>query len=75
MTLDGYVAEVVARKIAEKREKGTYPYCCTLSEIMDELREDVTGCMRSLHGDRYRASININKVPMLIETDNDNDDT
>lgn len=66
MALMEYVEGIVARKIKEKQEKGIYPYCCTHSEIMAELRNDVTSCMCSLHeSGRYHGTTNVNKVPML----------
>lgn len=49
------------------QQRGESPACCLLSEIMNELREDVTECFRQLHYDgEFRASATVNKIPMLL---------
>lgn len=75
MGLLEYVKAVVDRKIAEKRERGIFPRTCTYKEILGELTDsDVIDCMRQLHLDGYyRASLNKDKVPMLIDDRKEDD--
>lgn len=62
-----YTEAVTARIIARKREQNMEPCACTLHDILEEAREDITECMRQLARDnKYRAAININKIPMLL---------
>ena len=62
-----YVRNTAGRIIAEKEQNGVEPALCTLHELMNEVREDMTECMRELHRKgKYRASVNINKIPMLL---------
>lgn len=66
MLLD-YVRNTAERIIAEKERAGKIPACCTLTELMKELTEDITECMRQLHRDKvFTASTTVNKIPMLI---------
>ncbi len=63
-----YVRNTAQRIIAEKERAGKSPPCCTLSELMSELTDDVTECMRELHrAGEYRGAKNINKIPMLLK--------
>ena len=62
-----YTEAVTARIIARKQEQHKEPCTCTLHELLEEAREDITECMRQLARDgKYRAAININKIPMLL---------
>ena len=62
-----YVRNTAGRIIAEKVQNGVEPASCTLHDLMNEVREDMTECMRELHRKgEYRASVNINKIPMLL---------
>lgn len=62
-----YVEAVTKRVIAQKLERKIDPPACTLQDIMHEAREDITECMRQLaRDDKFRASININRTPMLL---------
>ena len=64
-----YVRNTAERIIAEKEQNGIAPASCTLHDLMNEVRDDMTECMRELHRkSEYRASVNINKVPMLLPT-------
>ena len=68
MLLD-YVQNTAERIIADKENRDINPACCTLSELIAEVREDIKECMRELHRrGKYRASININHTPMLLRT-------
>ncbi|MBD5173802.1 MAG: hypothetical protein HDT08_04105 [Bacteroidales bacterium] len=65
--LTQYVKNTAERIISQKEQRGESPACCLLSEIMNELREDVTECFRQLHYDgEFRASATVNKIPMLL---------
>lgn len=66
MLLD-YVRNTAERIIAERERQGKSPASCTLFELMEEAREDITECMRELHRKgEYRASATVNKTPMLL---------
>lgn len=63
-----YVRNTVQRIIDEKERAGKAPLCCTLNDIMPELIEDVTECMRELHrAGEYLGSKTVNKIPMLLK--------
>ena len=66
MLLD-YVKNTAERIIAQKEMEGISPACCLHSEIMNELRDDITECFRQLHYDgSFKASATVNKTPMLL---------
>lgn len=68
-----YVRNTAERLISACEQEGRRPAACTLHDLMREAREDITECMRQLAREgKYRAAININKIPMLIRPDNEN---
>lgn len=69
MLLD-YVRNTAERIIAEKEQSDIVPATRTLNDLMHEVREDLTECMRELHRKgEYRASVNVNKIPMLLRNE------
>lgn len=63
-----YVRNTAQRIITEKERAGKSPLCCTLPELMAELTDDVTECMRELHrADEFHGTTTVNKIPMLLK--------
>ena len=68
MSIDDFVNDFVQRTIERKKEQGISPVCCTLTEILRALNDEVLKVMRKLHQDeQYLGSLNKDKVPMLID--------
>lgn len=68
--LKEYVKNIAERIISLKVQHGIRPAACTIDELLNEAREDITEQMRQLHRDGlFRASVNINKKPMLLRRD------
>ena len=62
-----YVRNSVERIIATQEQNGD-----TLNDLITEAKEDILECMRQLHRDGdFRATVNINKIPMLIRRENE----
>ncbi|HAB41843.1 MAG TPA: hypothetical protein DCE24_08300 [Porphyromonadaceae bacterium] len=67
-----YVRNSVERIIATQEQNGDMPAACTLNDLITEAKEDILECMRQLHRDGdFRATVNINKIPMLIRRENE----
>lgn len=61
-----YIRSTASRIIADKETAGRAPAVCTLDELMTELREDATECLRQLcRSGEFRPHVNINRVPMV----------
>ena len=68
MGIDDFVNDFVQRTIERKKQQGISPVCCTLTEILRALNDEVLKVMRKLHQDeQYLGSLNKDKVPMLID--------
>ena len=68
MSIDDFVNDFVQRTIERKKQQGIFPVCCTLTEILRALNDEVLKVMRKLHQDeQYIGSLNKDKVPMLID--------
>lgn len=68
MSIDDFVNDFVQRTIERKKQQGISPVCCTLTEILRALNDEVLKVMRKLHQDeQYLGSLNKDKVPMLID--------
>lgn len=68
MSIDDFVNDFVQRTIERKKQQGISPVCCTLTEILRALNDEVLKVMRELHQDeQYIGSLNKDKVPMLID--------
>lgn len=62
-----YVRAKAERIIAERESLGRFPAPCSMYDILANIREDITECMRELHRKgEYRASATVNKTPMLL---------
>ena len=65
----GYVMAKTEEIMTLKEQEHAVPVCATLHEIIKDVREDVTECMRELHRQGfYRASRTIN-LPMLMKAE------
>lgn len=68
MSIDDFVNDFVQITIERKKQQGISPVCCTLTEILRALNDEVLKVMRKLHQDeQYIGSLNKDKVPMLID--------
>ena len=68
MSIDDFVNDFVQRTIERKKQQGISPVCCTLTEILRALNDEVLKVMRKLHQDeQYLGSLNKDNVPMLID--------
>lgn len=68
MSIDDFVNDFVQRTIERKKQQGISPVCCTLTEILRALNDEILKVMRKLHQDeQYIGSLNKDKVPMLID--------
>lgn len=68
MSIDDFVNDFVQRTIERKKQQGISPVCCTHTEILRALNDEVLKVMRKLHQDeQYLGSLNKDKVPMLID--------
>ena len=68
------ITETIHHIIAERKRRGIAPYVCTLRELRHALPgtpdDKLLNAMRELHyNGTYRASLNINRIPMLIDND------
>lgn len=69
------IADTIHNIIAERKRRGIAPYVCTLRDLQQALPgtpvNELLNAMRELHyNGAYRASLNINRIPMLIDDTN-----
>lgn len=51
MSIDDFVNDFVQRTIERKKQQGISHVCCTLTEILRALNDEVLKVMRKLHQD------------------------